>query len=53
VGVLRDTAVPYLRVIERQGRIFVMGIRPWTGAYVLQPGPPVDGPPRYELVRMS
>ena len=50
---LRAIGSPYLRILERQGRVFVLGVRPWTPAYVLLPASrPEDGRP-YDLIRMS
>ncbi|MCI4328166.1 MAG: hypothetical protein L3J86_01155, partial [Thermoplasmata archaeon] len=50
---LRVSGLPYIRVLERQGRVFMFGQRPWTSAFILQPTPnPQLGRP-YDLFRMS
>jgi hypothetical protein len=50
---IRSGAQPHLRVVQRQGRLFVFGIRPWTPSFALQPTPhPERGRP-YDLIRIS
>lgn len=50
---LRGICVPHVRLLERQGRVFVLGVRPWTPAHVLLPSTrPQEGRP-YELILMS
>ncbi len=53
IAPLRTFANPYIRLLERRGRVFLYGVRPWTSAYVLQPQAvePSEGP--YFLTRMS
>ena len=50
---LRGVANPYLRILERQGRVFIVGVRPWTPAFVLIPRADALEGPLYELLRMS
>lgn len=50
---LRAIGNPYVRVLERQGRVFLFGVRPWTPAHVLLPPTSSKDPWPYELIRMS
>jgi hypothetical protein len=36
------TAATHVRLVQRQGRYFMRGIRPWTGNFVLMPPGPKD-----------
>lgn len=50
---VRGGAQPSLRMVQRQGRMFLYGTRPWTPMYALQPTPhPERGRP-YDLIRIS
>jgi hypothetical protein len=50
---VRSGAQPYLRLVQRQGRLFVFGVRPWTPMYALQPtAHPERGRP-FDLIRIS
>jgi hypothetical protein len=49
----RNFVRPYVRILARRGRVFALGNRPWTPAYVLVP-PRGTSPGRtYELIRVS
>lgn len=50
---LRVCGLPYVRVLERQGRVFLFGQRPWTAAYILQPALAAPAARPYDLFRMS
>jgi len=49
----RNLVRPYVRLLARRGRVFALGNRPWTPAYVIIPSRP--GRPRvaYDLLRVS
>ncbi|MCI4366295.1 MAG: hypothetical protein L3K08_00940 [Thermoplasmata archaeon] len=49
----RNVVRPLVRLLARRGRVFALGNRPWTPAYVVVPPRSLDADFAYELVRVS